>query len=210
MAGKIRCSAKHRFLLFLKNLSKFTTLGKITGFVQRRSTNICRFTTVRLARNGWTWTARYTYLRMPRRASGSALSADRQTLKDFIIVKVLFRISQQLIIVKIGNKITKSDWVILVTRRNSLHYCYDVLYQCWFASEEARIYYNNFNSSNAVLCSYLIPTYTVRLAIRNAAEMEQNGCFSLSLLRNVVLSLKRTSTKSFQIQLVTKYDTNDA
>ena len=52
--------------------------------------------------------------------------------------------------------------------------------------------------------------YTVRLAIRNAAEMEQNGCFSLSLLRNVVLSLKRTSTKSFQIELVTKYDTNDA
>ena len=46
-----------------------------------------------------------------------------------------------------------------MTGRNSLHYCYDVLYQCWFASEEARIYYNNFNRSNAVVCSYLIPTY---------------------------------------------------
>ena len=46
-----------------------------------------------------------------------------------------------------------------MTERNSLHYCYDVLYQCWFASEEARIYYNNFNRSNAVVCLYLIPTY---------------------------------------------------
>ena len=52
--------------------------------------------------------------------------------------------------------------------------------------------------------------YTVRLAVRNAAEMEQNGCFSLSLSRNVVLSLKRTSTKNFQIELATKYDANDA
>ena len=36
-----------------------------------------------------------------RRASGSALSADRQTQDVFIIVKVLFWIPQQLIIVKI-------------------------------------------------------------------------------------------------------------
>ena len=52
----------------------------------------------------------------------------------------------------------------------------------------------------------------VRLAIRNAAEMEQNGCFSLSLSRNVVnvVSLKRTSTKNFQIELATKYNANDA
>ena len=93
---------------------------------------------------------------------------------------------------------------------NSLHYCYDVSYQCWFASEEAKIYCNNFNSSNVVVCSHLILAYTVRLAMINAAEMERNGCFSLPLLRNVVLWLKRTSTKSLQIELVTKYDINDA
>ena len=33
---------------------QITTLGKIVGFFQRRSTNICGFTTVRPARNGWT------------------------------------------------------------------------------------------------------------------------------------------------------------
>ena len=38
-----------------------------------------------------------------------------------------------------------------MTERNSLHYCYDVSYQCWFTSEEAKIYCYNFNSSNAVL-----------------------------------------------------------
>ena len=40
-------------------------------------------------------------LRLPRRTSGFALSADCQTLDVFVIVKVLFRIPQQLIIVKI-------------------------------------------------------------------------------------------------------------
>ena len=40
-------------------------------------------------------------LRLPRRTSGSSLSADCQTLDVFLIVKVLFRIPQQLIIVKI-------------------------------------------------------------------------------------------------------------
>ena len=44
------------------------------------------------ARNGYTWTARD--VRLPRRASGSASSADRQTLDVFVIVKVLFRILQ--------------------------------------------------------------------------------------------------------------------
>ena len=49
------------------------------------------------ARNG------FTLFKTTRRASGSALSADRQTLDldVFVIVKVLFRILQQLIIVKI-------------------------------------------------------------------------------------------------------------
>ena len=40
-------------------------------------------------------------LRLPRRMSGSPLSADCRTLDVFVIVKVLFRIPQQLIIVKI-------------------------------------------------------------------------------------------------------------
>ena len=69
----------------------------------------------------------------------------------------------------------------------------DFSYQCWFALEEARIYCNNFSSSNAVVCSRLVLAYTVRLAIINAVELERNGCFSLSLLRNVVLCLRRTS-----------------
>ena len=80
-----------------------------------------------------------------------------------------------------------------MTGRKSLHYCYDVSYQCCLASEGARIYCNNFSSSNAVVCSRLVLAYTVRLAIINAVELERNGCFSLSLLRNVVLCLRRTS-----------------
>ena len=63
-----------------------------------------------------------------------------------------------------------------MTGSNSLHYCYDVSYQCSFASEEAKIYCNISNSSNAVVCSHLILAYTVRLAI-NAAELERNGWF---------------------------------
>ena len=64
-----------------------------------------------------------------------------------------------------------------MTGRNSLHYCYDVSYQCWFASEEAKIYCNNFNGSNAVVCSHLILAYTVRLVIINAVELERNDWF---------------------------------
>ena len=85
-----------------------------------------------------------------------------------------------------------------MTGRNSLHYCYDVSYQCWFASEEAKIYCNNFNSSNAVVCSHLILAYTVRLAIMNAVELERNGCcccFFYLYWGNDVLWFKRTSTK---------------
>ena len=73
----------------------------------------------------------------------------------------------------------------------------------------AKIYCNNFSGSNAVVCSHLILAYTVRLPIINAAELERNGCFSIPLLRNAVLWLKRTSTKSLQVKWVTKYDTND-
>ena len=49
---------------------------------------------------GTTWYSARN-LRLPRRTSGSVLSADCQTLDVFVIVKVLFRIPQQLIIVKI-------------------------------------------------------------------------------------------------------------
>ena len=42
-----------------------------------------------------------------------------------------------------------------------------------------QIYCNNFNSSNAVVCLHLILAYTVRLAIINAVELEQNGWFFL-------------------------------
>ena len=87
-----------------------------------------------------------------------------------------------------------------------------VKFTFWIA-EEAKIYCNNFNSSNAVVCSHLILAYTVWLTIMNAVELERNGCFVLflfffsPLLRNVVLWLKRTSTESLQIEFVTKYDT---
>ena len=54
----------------------------------------------------------------PEGASSSALSADRQTLDVFVIVKVLFRIPQQLIIVTIR----KWNWVLC----NILHFCEDV------------------------------------------------------------------------------------
>ena len=74
--------------------------------------------------------------------------------------------------------------------------------------QKKQIYWNNFKSSNAVVCLHLIIAYTGRLAIIHAAELERNGCFSLPLLRNVVLWWKRISAKSFQIELVTKYDTS--
>ena len=51
------------------------------------------------ARNGCTWAARD--IRLPWRASGSALSADRPALDVFVIFKVLFRIPQRLISVEI-------------------------------------------------------------------------------------------------------------
>ena len=65
-----------------------------------------------------------------------------------------------------------------MTERNSLHYCHDVSYQCWFTSEEANIYCNNFISSNAEVCSHLIFASSVRLALINAVELERNGWFS--------------------------------
>ena len=88
-----------------------------------------------------------------------------------------------------------------MTGRNSHHYCYDVSYQCWFASEETKIYCYNFNRSNAVVCSHPIVAYTVPLAVINAAGLERNGCFFFYLYWGM-LWLKRTSTESLQIELV--------
>ena len=89
------------------------------------------------------------------------------------IVKVFFSIQSKKKNVRRGKETEFTT--PFVTGRNSLHYCSDVSYQCWFASEEAKIYCNNFNSSNAVVCSHLILAYTVRLAIINAVELERNG-----------------------------------
>ena len=68
--------------------------------------------------------------------------------------------------------------------RNSLHYCYDVSYLCWFALEEEKIYCSNLNSSNAVVCLHLhvILAYTVRLALINAAELERSGWFFFTFI----------------------------
>ena len=61
-----------------------------------------RHSTVRVVRGMVTHELRPARdLRLPQKASGSAMSADRQTLEVFVIVKVLFWIPQQLIIVKI-------------------------------------------------------------------------------------------------------------
>ena len=84
----------------------------------------------------------------------------------------------------------------LFYERNNIVYCL----LCWFASEEAKIYCNNFNSSNAVVCSHLILAYTARLAIMNAVELERNGWFFFGFFFNLywgnfVFWLKRTSTK---------------
>ena len=102
--------------------------------------------------------------------------------------------------------------VIFVTGRNSLHYCYDVSYQCWFASEEAKIYCNNFNSSNGVVCSHLILAYTESLAIKNVVELERNGwCYFFYLYWGMLCcDWKEHRQKSLKIELVTKYDTKDA
>ena len=78
-----------------------------------------------------------------------------------------------------------------MTGRNSLHYCYDVSYQCWFASEEAKIYCDNFNNSNAVVCSHLIFAYTARLAIINAIELERNGWLFFTFIEECCVVIEK-------------------
>ena len=56
------------------------------------------------------------------------------------------------------------------------------------------IYCNNFNSSNAVICSHLILAYSVRLTIMNAVELERNGCscfLFLPLLRKCSVVIEK-------------------
>ena len=77
--------------------------------------------------------------------------------------------------------------------RNSLHYCYDVSYICWFALEEEKIYCSNLNSSNAVVCLHLhvILAYTVRLALINAAELERSGWFFFTFIEGCYVVIKK-------------------
>ena len=75
--------------------------------------------------------------------------------------------------------------------RNSFHYCYDVSYQCLFASEEAKIYCDNFNNSNAVVCSHLIFAYTARLAIINAIELERNGWLFFTFIEECCVVIEK-------------------
>ena len=74
-------------------------------------------------------------------------------------------------------QIRKSDWVSIVTGRKNLHHCYDFSCQCWFASEDARIYCNIFSSSNEVVCSRLVVEYTVRLAINKCSKIGTKWLF---------------------------------
>ena len=68
--------------------------------IRNKLVTLIYFVIVQCPSVGTTWYSARD-LRLPRRTSGSALSADCQTLDVFVIVKVLFRIPQQLIIVKI-------------------------------------------------------------------------------------------------------------
>ena len=52
--------------------------------------------------------------------------------------------------------------------------------------KKAKIYCNNFNSSNAVVCSNLILAFTVRLAIMNAVELERNGWFFFTFIEDML------------------------
>ena len=94
---------------------------------------------------------------------------------------------------------------------------YFVIVQCLgrHGTVRVKIYCNNFNSSNAVVCSHLILAYTVRLAIINAVELERNGWFFFWFFFNLYWGMlccdwKEHRQKSLQIELVTKYDTKDA
>ena len=68
--------------------------------------------------------------------------------------------------------------------------------ECWEEEEEAKIYWNNLNCSNAVVCLHLILTYTVRLAIINAVELERNGSllllFFLTFIEECCVVAKRS------------------
>ena len=82
-----------------------------------------------------------------------------------------------------------------MTGRDSHHYCYDVSYQCWFASEETKIYCYNFNRSNAVVCSHPILACTVPLAIINAAGLERNGWFFLTFIEECCVVIEKNIDK---------------
>ena len=68
--------------------------------IRNKLVTLIYFVIVQYPSVGTTWYSARD-LRLSRRTSGSALSADCQTQDVFVIVKVLFRMPQQLIIVKI-------------------------------------------------------------------------------------------------------------
>ena len=88
-----------------------------------------------------------------------------------------------------------------MTGRNSVHYSYDVSYWCWFASEEAKIYCYNCKSSNAVVCSYLILAYTVRLAILIFGRIGTKWLFFFTFIEEccVVIEEELANRISYQI-----------
>ena len=81
-------------------LNRFRDSRTPLDSMRNKLVTLIYFVIVQYPSIGTTWYSARD-LRLPRRTSGSALSADCQTLDVFVIVKVLFRIPQQLIIVKI-------------------------------------------------------------------------------------------------------------
>ena len=51
----------------------------------------------------------------------------------------------------------------------------------------SKIYCNNFNSSNEVVCSHLILAYAVRLTVMNAVELERNGWFFFTFIEEMFI-----------------------
>ena len=63
-----------------------------------------------------------------------------------------------------------------MTGRNSLHYCYDVSYRCWFASEEAEIYCYNFNFFIEECCVVIEKNIDRKLANRISYRIWYKRC----------------------------------
>ena len=71
------------------------------------------------------------------------------------------------------------------------------------------MYCYNSNSSNAVVCSYLILAYTVRLAILIFGRIGTKWLFFFTFIEECCVVIEENIDKNLQIELVTKYGTND-